>query len=105
MIRRAILVAAAAVAVILVPSAAMAYNAPGFSSSVSDATPAVGQSVTVIINGGAASANQVITLRIAGAITKTLTARGRSTRPSHRWQVTRRASRFVRPSAVFRNCG
>jgi hypothetical protein len=74
MIRRAILVAAAAVAVILVPTAAMAYNAPGFSSSVSDATPAVGQSVTVIINGGVANANQVITLRIAGASTQTLTA-------------------------------
>jgi len=74
MIRRAILVAAAAVAVILVPSAAMAYDAPGFSSSVSDATPAVGQSVTVVINGGAANANQVITLTIAGASTKTLTA-------------------------------
>ena len=74
MIRRAILVAAAAVAVILVPSAAMAYEAPGFSSSISDATPAVGQSVTVIINGGAANANQVITLTIAGASTKTLTA-------------------------------
>jgi hypothetical protein len=74
MIRRAILVAAAAVAVILVPSVAMAYNAPGFSSSVSDATPAVGQSVTVVINGGAANANQVITLTVAGASTKTLTA-------------------------------
>jgi hypothetical protein len=73
MIRRAILVAAAAVAVILVPSAAMAYNAPGFSSSVSDATPAVGQSVTVIINGGAANANKVITLTITGANAKTLT--------------------------------
>jgi len=74
MIRRAILVAAAAVAVILVPSAAMAYNAPGFSTTISDATPAVGQSVTVIIHGGAANANQVITLTIAGASTRTLTA-------------------------------
>ena len=65
MIRRAILVAAAAVAVILVPSAAMAYNAPGFTSSVSDTSPGVGQSVTVIINGGAANANAAITLTVA----------------------------------------
>ena len=74
MIRRAILVAAAAVAVILVPSAAMAYNAPSFPATVSDTTPAVGQSVTVIIYGGVANANQVITLTITGPSTKTLTA-------------------------------
>lgn len=74
MIRRALLVAAAAVAVILVPSAAMAYNAPALTTTISDSTPAVGQSVTVIIHGGAANANQVITLTIAGASTKTLTA-------------------------------
>jgi len=78
MIRRAILVAAAAVAVILVPSAAMAYNAPGFTTTISDSTPAVGQSVTVIIHGGAANANQVITLTIAGASTQTLTATSNS---------------------------
>ena len=67
MIRRAILVAAAAVAVILVPSAAMAadYEAPGITATVSDTTPGVGQSVTVIINGGAANANQAITLKVA----------------------------------------
>jgi len=76
MIRRAILVAAAAVAVILVPSAAMAadYEAAGFTSTVSDTTPAVGQSVTVIIHGGVANANKVITLKIAGVSTQTLTA-------------------------------
>jgi len=76
MIRRAILVAAAAVAVILVPSAAMAadYEAAGFTSTVSDTTPAVGQSVTVIIHGGVANANKVFTLKIAGVSTQTLTA-------------------------------
>jgi hypothetical protein len=77
MIRRAILVAAAAVAVILVPSAAMAadYEAAGFTSTVSDTTPAVGQSVTVIIHGGVANANKVFTLKIAGvSSTQTLTA-------------------------------
>ena len=74
MIRRAILVAAAAAALILAPSAAMAYEAPGFGSSVSDSTPGVGQSVTVTINGGVANANKVITLAITGAGTKTLNA-------------------------------
>ena len=51
MIRRILLVAAAAVALALVPSAAMAYDAPGFDSSVSDATPAPGSSVTMIVKG------------------------------------------------------
>jgi hypothetical protein len=64
MIRRALLVAAAAVALILAPSVAMAYNAPGFSSSVSDPTPAIGQPVTVTLRGGAANAGQVIKLVI-----------------------------------------
>ena len=76
MIRRAILVAAAAVAVILVPSAAMAdYQAPGITATVSDTSPGVGQSVTVVINGGAANANQAITLKVACSNnTKTLSA-------------------------------
>ena len=52
----------------------MAYNAPSFPATVSDTTPAVGQSVTVIIYGGVANANQVITLTITGPSTKTLTA-------------------------------
>lgn len=51
------------------------YEAPGFSSSVSDTTPAVGQTVTVIINGGAANANQVFTLTVACSTnTRALTA-------------------------------
>ena len=75
MIRRAILVAAAAVAVILVPSAAMAYQAPPLPATVSDTTPAVGQSVTVIIRGGAVNANQAFTLTVACSNnTQTLTA-------------------------------
>ena len=75
MIRRALLVAAAAVALILVPSVAMAdYEAPGFTSSVSDSTPAVGQSITVTINGGAANANKVITLASTCLSTSPLTA-------------------------------
>jgi hypothetical protein len=83
MIRRAILVAAAAVAVILVPSAAMAYESPSFPATVSDTTPAVGQTVTVIVHGGKANANQVITLTIACASTRTLTATSNAAGVAH----------------------
>jgi LPXTG-motif cell wall-anchored protein len=51
---------------ILSPSVAMAYEAPGFSSSVSDSTPAIGQSVSMTVNGGAANAGQMIKLVITG---------------------------------------
>ena len=84
MIRRAILVAAAAVAVILVPSAAMAYTSPTFPATVSDTTPAVGQTVTVIIHGGKANANQLITLTIkSGTSTRVLTARSNAAGVAH----------------------
>lgn len=62
MIRRIIMVAAAAAALTLVPSAAMAYNAPGFNSTVSDSTPAIGQPVTIVITG--ADADEPVTLTI-----------------------------------------
>lgn len=62
MIRRAVLVAAAAVAVILTPSVAMAYNAPGFTSTVSDSTPALGAPVTVVISGADAKAPVNLTI-------------------------------------------
>ena len=76
MIRRIVLVAAAAVAIILTPSVAMAYEAPGFTSSVSDSTPAIGQSVTVTINGGMANAGKMIKLVITkGDFTMSLNAR------------------------------
>jgi hypothetical protein len=65
MMRRAFLVAAFAVALILTPSVAMAYNAPGFSSSVSDSTPSIGQPVTVTVNG--AGAGEMIKLVITSA--------------------------------------
>ena len=64
MIRRAFLATAAAVALILTPSVAMAYNAPGFSSSVSDSTPTIGHPVTVTIRGGVANARQMVKLVI-----------------------------------------
>ena len=59
MIRRILLVAVAAAAVVLVPSVAMAYNAPGYSSSVSDSTPVAGQSVTITVQ---ANPNEAIRL-------------------------------------------
>src|SRR5680860_1201783 len=81
MIRRITLAVAAAVALILTPTAAMAfnapmdYNAPGYATTVSDSTPAVGQNVTVILRGGSAIAGKVVTLTITGpSATKVLTA-------------------------------
>jgi hypothetical protein len=68
MIRRAVLATAAAVALILTPSVAMAYNAPGFSSSVSDSTPTIGHPVTVTIRGGVANARQIVKLVITTPI-------------------------------------
>ena len=64
MFRRAVLVAAAAaLALILAPSAAMAaYNAPGFSATVSNPSPATGQPFNVVLSG--AKANEAITLTI-----------------------------------------
>jgi hypothetical protein len=62
MIRRALLVAAAAVALIFVPSVAMAYEAPGFRSSVSDPMPRENHPFTVTINGGVANAGKTIKL-------------------------------------------
>jgi LPXTG-motif cell wall-anchored protein len=52
-IRRSALVAAAAVALALVPSAAFAYGSGDYSNkgTVSDTTPAVGQSFTVTVVG------------------------------------------------------
>jgi hypothetical protein len=90
MIRRAFLVAAAATALILAPSVAMAYNAPGYNCTVSDSTPASGAPFTVNMTG--ADANEVVTatiestpasissssIQIAGikAFTKTASASG-----------------------------
>jgi hypothetical protein len=63
MIRRAVLVAAAAVAFILAPSTAMAeYDASGFGSTVSDSTPGPGVPFTVHVSG--AKANEAVTLTI-----------------------------------------
>ena len=62
MIRRIIMVAAAAAALILVPSVAMAYEAPGYNFTVSDSTPTVGTPFTATLSG--AEANTVVTLTV-----------------------------------------
>lgn len=74
MIRRALMLVAAAALLVLTPSVAMAYEAPGFTSTVSDATPAVGQCVTMTVNGGNANAGKVFTLTATGPSTTSLTA-------------------------------
>ena len=60
MIRRAVLVVAAAVALIVAPAAAMAYAPAGFSVPVTDPTPAAGVPFTVHATG--ANANEAVTL-------------------------------------------
>jgi hypothetical protein len=61
-IRRTALVAAAAVGLVLAPTAAMAYEAPGFGSTISNTAPAAGTPVTVRITG--AAPNSPVTLTI-----------------------------------------
>jgi len=63
-IRRTALVAAAAVALILAPTAAMAYEDEQFAAAVSDATPAAGSPFTVSVTG---PANTPVTLTVSGA--------------------------------------
>lgn len=73
-IRRTALVAFAAVALALVPSAAMAYGSSDYSNkgTVSDSTPAAGVPFTVTVVG---PPNTSVTLTIAGGSgTQTLTA-------------------------------
>jgi LPXTG-motif cell wall-anchored protein len=74
MIRRALMLVAAAALLVLTPSVAMAYEAPGFTSTVSDSTPAAGQCITMSVNGGAANAGTVFTLTATGPSTTSLTA-------------------------------
>lgn len=79
MIRRALLLVAAAALTLLAPSVAMAdYEAPGFSSTVSDATPAAGQCTTMTVNGGTGVAGEVFTLNVTGPSTKTATSTANS---------------------------
>ena len=75
MIRRAVLVVAAAVALIVAPAAAMAYAPAGFSVPVTDPTPAVAVPFTVHATG--VNANEAVTLTMtpdpASIGTKSLT--------------------------------
>jgi len=86
MIRRAVLVVAAAVALILAPTAAMAYAPAGFSVPVTDPTPAAGVPVTgptpavavpFTVHATGANANEAVTLTMtpdpASIGTKSLT--------------------------------
>src|SRR5665648_1289977 len=62
MIRRNLLSAAATVALVAMPMAAMAYDAPGYNTTVSDPTPDIGQAFTVTSTG--ATAGETLTLTI-----------------------------------------
>lgn len=75
MIRRILMLVAAAALALLAPSVALAdYEAPGFSSTVSDSTPAAGQCITMTVNGGEANAGEVFTLNVTGPEAKSSTA-------------------------------
>ncbi|MEP6800078.1 MAG: peptidase [Lapillicoccus sp.] len=63
MLRRAILVIAAAVALVVAPTAAWAdYVAPGFTATVSDPSPAIGQPFNVTLSGNEANARITLTI-------------------------------------------
>ena len=64
MIRRSVLVSAAAAALVLVPTAALAYDAPGYASVVSDPTPAAGAPFTFAVEGGEKLAGKTVLLTV-----------------------------------------
>jgi LPXTG-motif cell wall-anchored protein len=77
MIRRALMLVAAAALLVLTPSVATAapsYSAPGYTVTVTDATPATGQCITMTVSGGAANAAIVYTLTATGPSTTSLNA-------------------------------
>ena len=61
-IRRTTMVAAAGLALILAPTAAMAYQAPGFSTTTTDATPTIGEPITITSTGAATGAALTLTV-------------------------------------------
>lgn len=67
MTRRTALVATAAAALVLVPTAAMAYDAPGFSSTVSDPTPVAGAPIAFAIDGNPAIAGKTVLLTVTSS--------------------------------------
>lgn len=86
MIRRSLISAAAAIALVVMPTVAMAYDAPGYDTTVSDPTPAVGRAFTLMTRGAAPGAILTLTItsdpasvgndaiEIAGTRTTTKTA-------------------------------
>jgi hypothetical protein len=66
-IRRTALVSAAAAALVLVPTAAFAYDAPGFSSDVSDPSPAAGQAIVLTVDGDTAIAGKTVVLTVTSS--------------------------------------
>jgi hypothetical protein len=63
-IRRTALVSAAAATLVLAPTAAFAYDAPGFSSTVSDPTPAAGAPIVLSVDGDPAIAGKEVVLTV-----------------------------------------
>lgn len=61
---RTALVSAAAVALALIPTSAMAYDAPGYSSTTTDASPAAGQAIVLSVNGAPAIAGKTVLLTV-----------------------------------------
>lgn len=62
--RRNALVSAAAAALVLAPTAAMAYDAPGFQSQLSDTTPATGTPFSFDIAGNEDIAGETVVLTV-----------------------------------------
>ena len=81
MIRRTLLVAAAAVALIFAPTMAMAappdYTAPGYTVTVSDSSPTVGHPIKINVTGGTAHDRLTLTISgVPGSDVKQLNANG-----------------------------
>ncbi|WP_199424933.1 peptidase [Actinotalea solisilvae] len=88
--RRIALSTLAAAALVAVPSAALAYDAPGYSTTTTDPTPSVGESITVTTTGTTAGQAYTLTItsnptsvsndaiQIAGTKSVTKTASGSS---------------------------
>lgn len=101
MVRRALLTAAAAAALVALPTVAMAYDAPGYETTVSDPTPALGQAFSVVTDGNNAGEQLTLTVTsnpasigndkivVAGSrsLAKTADENGRAT-----WTVTLNAA-------------
>ncbi len=92
MFRRSLLVVVAALGLVLMPTTAMAYDAPGYNTTTSDPTPAPNQPVTIEIKGF--NPFEPATLTITGDVDLvTIAGTKSSTKPANSagaatWQVT-----------------